>query len=179
MRYGFTGTRKLREAHVPIIMETLKELSDGTEFVTGAARGVDTFVARALTTLYPDAVHRLIVPAAPHNEDLVTGWLPNGTTRLVEHMRPARNDREAYRARNGQIVASCDRLVAFARLEEDRDRYSGTWMTVRIGRKDRKVYRVVILEPEDGFERDRVSPRGPRQIDTGRGRTSPARGSLS
>lgn len=147
MRYGFTGTRRLRPEHVPLIRSVLSELTDGTEFITGAARGVDTFVARTLTALYPNARHRLIVPAAGHNEELVDGWMPNGL-RTIQWMPPARTSREAYRERNTAIVAACERLVGFPRLEEERDIYSGSWQTVRIGRKARKVHRLVILEAE-------------------------------
>lgn len=145
VRYGFTATRSLKPDHVPIIQQALAELEDGSVFVTGAARGGDTYIARALTTLFPRAEHRLVVSAQGWNEELVDGWLPNGTTRKIEWMREG----TTHKDRNQRIVGSCDRLVGFALYDEHRQPRSGTWQTVRMGRRQGKLYRLIVLEPEE------------------------------
>lgn len=152
MKYSFTGTRSLKPVHVRAIDEMLAEdCSDGTHFFTGCARGVDTYVARRLTTLYPHAHHTLIVPGwdrESYNAELVDGWMPSDRRHIV-YMPRARSMREAMRERNEALVARCDRLLGLALYEEDRQPYSGTWQTVRIGRRQGRLQKVMVLEPLD------------------------------
>lgn len=152
MRYAFTGTTSLKPHHVPVIRDMLRDLEDGTEFITGCAHGVDTYIAQAATALFPRAMHTLVVPAAPHNEALVMGWMPCSTRQIIV-MPPAASNAEAYRARNAYMVARCDQLVGAALHEESRQPRSGTWMTVRMGRKARKLHRLLVLEPEENADR--------------------------
>lgn len=163
MNYSFTGTRSLKPQHTRLILPVLEELTDGTDFYTGCARGVDTFVARALTLLYPQARHHLIVPAGPHNEELVDGWLPNDGNRFIHVMPPAASVPEAMRQRNAILVAKADRVVGFPLYEEARMPRSGTWQTIRMARKTHKMYRQMLLEPDDPHDRvPRVQPRQTR-----------------
>jgi hypothetical protein len=155
--YSFTATRDLKPDHVPLILPVLEELVDGTHFFTGAARGGDTFIARALTELYPRAHHTLVVPAAPHNEELVDGWMPSAR-RHIHVMPPCPDVALAYRQRNGVLNAK-GRIVGFPLREEHRDIRSGTWMTIRMARKRGTLHRVLVLEPEDEFGEHGTSPR--------------------
>lgn len=145
--YGFTSTRSLKPEHTGTILEVLRDLPDVDErtiFNTGAARGGDTFIARALIQIYPRSVHRLVVPAGYYNQEFVDGWLPDGRNRLVERMAPG----TSYADRNARIVALCDRLVGFPLLEESSEPRSGTWQMVRMGKRAGRLFRLVVLEEE-------------------------------
>ena len=131
-RYGFTGTRKLDifdPRHKANVQRVIDLVADGTEFTTGACRGIDIFLYYALKAKYPQAWHRVIVPwdkrqavipEEAKNTEII--YMPEGTT---------------FRDRNKRILDFTDFLyvIPFDKLEVP---YSGTWMTHNIA-KDRKI----------------------------------------
>jgi hypothetical protein len=124
-----------------------QELNDATEFTSGAAPGVDTTFALTAWNLFPDAVHRLIVPAAPHNDALVD-WAEEKGFEIVHAPRKA-DDASSFMARNDMLVSGeyADVLVAFPFTEEEILR-SGTWSTIRRARRLGKEVRLRALAAE-------------------------------
>lgn len=130
MRVSFTGPSGLTAAQVEFAERTLTKYREATEWTTGGARGLDTVAHRMGFSVAPDAVHRLVIPAAPFNGDV----LNMGYDHLVR-MPPAKDRTTAYRARNEKLVVFAERglLVAFVRWAEFYR--SGEWMTINIAKK--------------------------------------------
>lgn len=155
MRYGFTGTRTVTDEHA--IAEWLYAITqNGTEFTTGACVGFDALAANFLLEKFPQAIHRLVVPAKRAQVDYavldrfiyssIPGWIE------IEFM-PNTTD---YRARNARILDYTDELLVCAEYHEDHEKSkrSGTWMTTRIARQRRldgqalSIRNPLILNPE-------------------------------
>lgn len=164
---SFTATRKLvgarLERHQPFINDVLSDLANRGyageigEFATGAANGGDSVIADTLERALSQGRHRLIVPAAPHNEGIVKRWehlaLTTPDTHIVQRMAPVAGPPAAqYKARDAELVRAADStggwLVAFALHEERRMPRSGTWLTVRLARTAGVRVDLHILEPE-------------------------------
>lgn len=143
-RIGFTSTRDLPDFARFEILVTLVNL-EADEFVTAAARGADSLIGRALARRYPDARHRVIVPA---NRAQIDPWW------LVEPSLPAHFQIDlmppttTYRDRNLALVRSIDELIGYPLYAEDdvRSRRSGTWQTIRLARKAHLLVSVHILD---------------------------------
>ena len=149
---GSRGFRRGEEDYArDLIRERLEALSGVTEFRTGAAWGVDTAAAEIGLQVYPKAMHVVYVPAAPHNANVVAEVENAGRDGLVKGsisfgLPAAPSDAAAYRARNLEMLAGAELLLAFPSTKDEVVR-SGTWMTVRIARtKDIPV----IVAPLDG-----------------------------
>lgn len=160
---AFTASRDMdASAHASVVDGYLRELIHMAhigvidEFVTGAARGGDTIIARVLEQACPATLHRIVVPAAPHNEGLVSLWemwaenTPG--THVVERMVKGPGAAPAqYRRRDQRMVdlakAGGGWLEAFPLHEERRQPRSGTWLTVRLARKSEVEQRVHIMDP--------------------------------
>lgn len=144
MKYSFTGiSNGYNIEHQRIVHSIIKDLKDGTEFNSGAAHGVDTECAIAVSQKFPDAVNRIIVPDAYHNEKVL-----KYATDLIHMPMGTDNDSSAFRARNKALVELCDCLIAFPKTEKELFRGSGTWMTIRMARKAEKEIRIYPLEEE-------------------------------
>jgi hypothetical protein len=113
---------------------------------TGAAKGIDTLVARVAYELWPKAIHEIVVPAAPHNEEIVKF----GEERhfAVIKMPPEKDDTTAYMKRNDYLVKGMDWLIAFPATSTPKRR-SGTWSTVRRAEKRGLGLTLVPLEEVD------------------------------
>lgn len=169
MVVAFTGTHKLERHHHPqvdtVLDRLVAEANAGhiTEFVSGTQVGLDAYAGRYMIEHCPDALHRLVVPAEPGTFDSqfmtwatnesrtnprIDIWpMPPLPPQQREHKRAAAI---AYRARDQYMVDACARLVGFPLHEEQRMKYSGTWLTIRLGRKAAACsVEYHLLEPQD------------------------------
>jgi len=113
--------------------------AEPTTIVSGCAHGVDSLWAETAAIRYPNALIRLIIPAAPHNSDLVHFMRHNHRQRLeILQMPEARNNPDAYMQRNDQVQHEADVLQAFPIQPTEAVR-SGTWATIRRFRKAGKM----------------------------------------
>jgi hypothetical protein len=133
VRYAFTGPSHLTMEQILYVELAVRRLSPApTEITTGCANGADTVVCVTAQEAWPNAVHRIVVPAAPHNDDLVARFkgtvitMPSIHATVSEGQRRAR----AYRQRNNRMLAYADELVAFVRTGGFYR--SGEWMTIHI-----------------------------------------------
>lgn len=148
MRVSFTGhAGPLTQAEHNLVRGTTQrhvKPHDGLVIKTGAAHGVDTAAAVACLGLYPDARHELYVPGAGdlwHNVELPklfidmmrAGW--NCHVIMVPGTYMDRNDR----------LAETDLMLAFPHGLHEVTR-SGTWATVRRGRRANADVRVTSLQ---------------------------------
>jgi hypothetical protein len=130
-----SGTTGLREDHLPEVEARLESLDNPTEITTGGAEGVDTFCMVRLLNLFPSKKrggkvhHRLVVPAAPHDHS----W--ERIQQFMDEIIHMPNGRHPYRERNHLLVYHGDVLEAFPLKPENQSPRSGTWMTIRLGRK--------------------------------------------
>lgn len=127
MRVGFTGTRRLDEKGKKLVEELIASMTEDDELVVGACVGADIYAAQcAIASGHP--VHA-VVPAI---RKLVAPDWPKYSTSF-ELMRPD----TSYRERNAKIVSLSRRIIAVAEYPEQHDKSirSGTWQTVRIGRR--------------------------------------------
>lgn len=129
-RYSFTGpTRELTYDERQFIFRVIVELrvEPGTEFSSGGASGVDSCAARSAQVAFPSSLHRLILPAAPH-ANLVLSRFTDVIRAPIGHTQAS-----AYVARNDLLVEHCDVLVAFPESSEEELR-RGAWATIRRAR---------------------------------------------
>lgn len=143
-RYSFTGPSVLGQLGELYVRDVVQRLNPPpSEITTGCATGVDTTVALAAVEFWHSATHRLVVPQAPHNAELVEffenlrmgGVVYNVEIVRMPHPGAGGDDRQlrrkAYRQRNEKMVrAFSDELVAF--LRNTAFYRSGEWMTVNI-----------------------------------------------
>lgn len=165
MRYAFTGPSAGHAGEVDVIVQTVADLPKVTEVITGGAAFVDTIVAVAAAELYPDARHRLVLPQAPYNEDVVLSVTTAlGRDPIIEIV-PGKGDRAAcYRARNERMVSYLGdggRLVAFVRSPSFYR--SGEWMTVNIAKRGGVPVELVPLAPADALGGDKFAARTDRE----------------
>lgn len=155
LRLGVTGTSRLADEHLAVVPTTLlaaARLDVVEEVITGCQRGVDAHAARAAYRLWPEVTHRLIVPSAPHDEEVVEWFEEEADCNdeanvVIERLPPAPTDAMAYHARNDAVLDRSTRLAAIALHEEDRMPRSGTWWTVRRARERGIELELVVLEP--------------------------------
>ena len=136
MRYAFTGPSGLTDAQRLFCEIELAKLKDAEEWTTGAALGLDSLAHIAGLRVAPNAWHRIVVPAAPHNEDLIesTDWAELvRMPRLTNTNNEQETRAKAYRARNNRMLDFADELHAFLRWPEFYR--SGEWMTVNLAEK--------------------------------------------
>jgi hypothetical protein len=132
-RLSLTGPTRLTEAEAAELVPVLAALGPRAEFTTGAAPGFDTFAADTLRNLYPKAIHRVVVPAAPYDEDGVLRAAREGALTVWLPKREPGHHAEAYRHRNVVLVSHGDALLAVVRRPTFYR--SGEWMTVNIARR--------------------------------------------
>src|SRR5687768_11779401 len=121
------------------IREALMELpwDDGMVFNSGGAFGIDTFAYEEAKMGYPDATHRVYLPAGErYNRRIEVQATKDGDeVILVEG---------GYMKRNDALIANCDVLLAFPNSEREELR-SGTWAAIRRARKAGKIIRLYPL----------------------------------
>ena len=142
-----TGVRDLPEGGAERIERFLRGLTKAPEeFTTGAQFGADTVAAEVALLLWTETLHRIVIPAHRHNNDVVAyaermrkqagskvavELMPEGTTYL--HRNEAMLDRSTY-------------LIAFPKTREEVKR-SGTWHCIRAARSRGLP---IVLVPLDG-----------------------------
>lgn len=144
MRYSFSGTINPTQALLDVLRADIEDMSDGTEFTTGLAIGIDSEAMMGCHRRWPEAIHRVVVPSGLFNSESLAYAKRHGF--VIEH---APKTNHPFRPRNELLVAHCDLLRAYPEGHEEAHLRSGTWMTVRIARKQ-KVQYVVRYEQEKG-----------------------------
>jgi hypothetical protein len=134
-RYGISGPVDPppgARAYVRSVLSDLRRLHDLGEFTSGGAWGIDTFGSLEALSLFPDAVHRLVLPAAAYNLELLK---PGLAERFVVVRAPrGKTTAASYMLRNDLTVTHLDVLLAFPETRTEVQR-SGTWSTVRRARR--------------------------------------------
>jgi hypothetical protein len=131
---GITGTRQLNDTGREHIVLALLSLDPATDsIVCGGCHGADAF-ARQVAKLMGIKV----MAALPEDTSQTdTSWISYATTWKV--VGP-------YRERNQFIVDLCDGLWAFPNHATQKDDpHSGTWMTVNMAKRARKL---ALLKPQ-------------------------------
>lgn len=131
---GFTGSRYVPNPDKILTLErrllNLGQFAPG--FVTGACTGLDALIGRFCVERWPQRMHMVIIPGDRKQIDPwwldFGGWLIN-----VIQMPP----NTTYADRNQAIVDQSQQLVGFPIGPEDHpaQRRSGTWQTIRMGRR--------------------------------------------
>lgn len=189
---SFTGSRRLPPACEDQVWARLRRLADQanngmiSEFVSGAADGIDTFVAVNLSAWCPDTRHRLVVPAAGHNRLLAQEWESSRNPNLkVERMlvQPGPAALQ-YRLRDQRMVGPGRRWVgggvpavrgaAPAPQRHMADSAAGTQGRCQAHNQHLGAAPRAVLSPDAAFRRTRSSPgaRGRRRGTTGPNRST-------
>jgi len=139
-RYAATGPSKVHAGdvfdYVESVVANLRPAP--SEVTTGAAPGVDTVFCLAAIKHWPGAHHRVVVPYAPHNEDLIALLEAEHPQVEIERMPVVYADtdrdlrRKAYRRRNQRMVGYIPNGTLIAFLWRAVWYRSGEWMTTRI-----------------------------------------------
>lgn len=123
---GFSGSREAGPQDEWISTEIVRRLGGkGHLFITGGCIGFDAQIAKAAFEAGEEVL--TIVPA---NLSQVDPWVYTRCTRY-ENMPSG----STYRNRNQRIVDLADTLVAVPEDDELHNSRSGTWMTIRMGRR--------------------------------------------
>jgi hypothetical protein len=129
---GFTAARDMDEpGRNQVVIPVLDSLPHAGRYVTGGARGGDSFIGQFLLATRPDAEHVVIVPA-DHSQ--IDPWweraIAAGKAVTVLQMPPD----TTYADRNNEIVYESDAIVGFPGWPENdrRSVRSGTWQTIRM-----------------------------------------------
>jgi predicted Rossmann fold nucleotide-binding protein DprA/Smf involved in DNA uptake len=143
VRIAITGTRNVDLAMPKRIAEALEAYDPSEDqIITGAAIGVDAIAAREASNMGFDVT--TIVPS--ERGQVEPSWR-TWADRAIE-LPPSR---EPYRDRNEMMVGMADRVLAFVEYPEQhpRSKRSGTWMTIRIARRQGK-HVILDVMPHDG-----------------------------
>ena len=139
---AFSGPVDITDSEALLVHEALQRIEPADVYISGAAFGVDTAAALAAIDLYPEAEHRVYVPAAPHNRELVALLRARGAVVLFA---PAeRSNAASYMARSDWMVADCTTLTGFPYTLVE-ELCSGTWATIRRARKAGRGVRLLPL----------------------------------
>lgn len=142
-----TGARGFRKGEEDVARSIIQEALEGlqiepTLFITGASWGADTVAAQIGYSIWPPGrtqpgtEHRIVVPAAPHNEELVEQMRGLEGVVIERLARRHVKQNDAYMARNDRMIELAELLIAFPSTRTEQHR-SGTWSTVRRARKKR------------------------------------------
>lgn len=133
MKIAITGARSMGtvKGDLDLALWVFDDYQISTEFLVGGAKGADTIMA----SIAYNAGYRvtLYAPAAPYNIKC---------EKFAHHVLACPMSAEPYRTRNEMLVRDADFVIAFPEFEESdgRSKRSGTWMTIRMARKARKIF---------------------------------------
>jgi hypothetical protein len=136
MYVGFTGSRKITEAQRKLVIKRLEEIKPTvTHYITGACTGVDAEVALWAYEQHPEANQIIVVPNRRlHVDDRVMHFHTDNVMYIEMPRHPT-----SYRDRNERIVDLSERVEAFW---DGRTYKSGTYMTINIAKKDKKLHNI-------------------------------------
>ncbi len=145
---AFTASRDGFAPPPDLVPSLLFQLLEPDQCITGGCQGGDAWLGRWLSYHWLMAEHVIVVPA---DRSRVDPWWETVRARritLVE-MPPG----TSYRDRNAELVRRGDQVLGFPAYPEDNPRSvrSGTWQTLRLGRKTGKpVQWQCVLPPYQG-----------------------------
>lgn len=126
---AFTGSRTITAADEKVIAARLQEVFQFADrIVTGACRGVDSFIARYTDERCPDVRNIIVVP---WRRDVVCEEVMKLSAPMFIYMAEG----TSYRQRNETMVDISDEVEAFWKG----DKRSGTFMTINIAKRKRKI----------------------------------------
>lgn len=135
-----TGARHVRRGGIEVIRRALQTGRRPLSLSSGAQYGVDTELALLAAEVWPLTRQIILVPDAPHNEELVPrlrGLLLPDRLEVVTLVREDGEEEGAHYLRRNRVVL--DRgpaeLLAFPGTGVEQRRGSGTWATVREARR--------------------------------------------
>ena len=135
---GITGTRQLNDTGRQQIVLALLALNPDTDSVVcGGCVGADAFAGQVAKLMGIP-----VFVALPSDDSQVdTSWVRYAETWRV--IGP-------YKERNQHIVNISDGVWAFPNLPEKQEPRSGTWMTVRMARRAKKLALLKLQHPKTG-----------------------------
>jgi predicted Rossmann fold nucleotide-binding protein DprA/Smf involved in DNA uptake len=139
---AFTGPLEITDVEAFAVRCACERVAPADVYISGAAFGVDTAAALAAIDLYPDAEHRVYVPAAWHNSEAVEQLRERSA--LIVEVGSTGSAAASYMARNDFMVADCTALIGFPYTLAEELR-SGTWATIRRARRARRAIRLFPL----------------------------------
>jgi predicted Rossmann fold nucleotide-binding protein DprA/Smf involved in DNA uptake len=139
---AFTGPRKITAVEAYAVRCGVERLAPADVYISGAAYGVDTAAALAAMDFFPDAEHRVYVPAAWHNREVVSQLRERGAE--VVQVPAADSVAASFLERDDWMVADCTALTAFPYTLREELR-SGTWATIRRARTAGRGVRLLPL----------------------------------
>jgi hypothetical protein len=139
---AFTGPTEITAAEGYLLCCALERLAPADVYISGAAFGVETVCALAAMELYPDAQHRVYVPAAPHNRGALALLRARGAVILLAPS--GGSEAASYIARDDWMLADCTALTGFPYTPVEELR-SGSWATIRRARKAGRDVRLLPL----------------------------------
>lgn len=153
---SFTGeARKLSQSELTLIERTVKSLKNVKLFFSGGATGVDCYAGWMAVHHHPEAKHRVIIPQWKEG---ACRYAIGGVARIareaeligadfdtIEVSPTASTHNDGYMIRNDMLAVNCTHMVAFPNTGDEEQR-SGTWATVRRGRRMERPIRIVPLD---------------------------------
>lgn len=140
---GFTAARDLGDQGQSVIACVLDRLPPAARYITGGAIGGDALIGRWLVERWPGAHHVVIVPA---DKSRVDPWWLTVDVAVEAIPMPAGT---TYKDRNAEIVRRSVMLFGFPAYPEDdpRSARSGSWQTIRMARRARKLSQWHCVQP--------------------------------
>jgi 2'-5' RNA ligase len=142
--YAFTGTRSAGAEVVPHLRRHMRKLTAPDEVITGAQHGVDTHAALTAMELWPKARHRVFVPRAGYNRELVAEMRRRGAS--IEPVRPGPASKHPYLVRNDAMLDAATHVIAVPKTSQEEQRGSGSWYTIRHARERELPVRMLPLD---------------------------------
>jgi hypothetical protein len=149
MNYGVTGpSRELTPDEERLIWDIVAGLPDDAEYISGGAHGVDTAWFKAAIIQHPHAQHRLVLPHAPFNDELISLARLHEVRQArrrarvyIDWAKAGRDQGQCYMNRNDLLVervGADGELHNFPPTRHEPGNYragGGYWATVRRGRR--------------------------------------------